>query len=217
MIIYDYRENGEYAGTREKNHVPGHATTVAPPATAEHQAAVFDPATKTWRVVADWREAEYYAKADGKKVEFALGDAPDDTMIPTPRPTPDYVWEGDGWVLPLAAAKRLKLAEISGAYRMYDATGRVMTSLGFPIQIGQEHCNKLDGAIRLVQALGQETTYITDADDVTHYGLTLAQAQQALLEQAGAAAAAHARKQELRALVEAATTLEEVEAIKWAT
>ena len=109
--------------------------------------------------------------------------------------------------------KEQKLAEISEVYDQYDATGVTMVSLGFLIQIGQDHCVKLDGAIRFAELVGQTEIYITDANNVTHYGLTLEQAKQVLTEQMMASLAAHAKKQQLRAAVEAAETDEELNAV----
>jgi hypothetical protein len=50
---------------------------------------------------------------------------------------------------------------------------------------------------------------------VTHYNIALADAKTVLQEQMGAALAAHLKKQQLRARVEMAETVEDVEAITW--
>jgi hypothetical protein len=115
----------------------------------------------------------------------------------------------------LEEAKEKKLAEISAAYNEFDANGSVMTTAGYPIQVGQAHVAKLDGAIRFAEMTDAASIYITDADNVTHYGVSLADAKGILLEQMGAALAAHAKKQTLRAQVEAAETVEDVEGISW--
>ena len=114
----------------------------------------------------------------------------------------------------LEELKQSKLAEISAAYAQYDATGTVMTSQGFPVQIGQSHCTKLDGAIRFAEMIGQPVIYITDADNVTHHDIPLETAKLVLIQQMAAALAAHQLKQELRAAVEAAETAEELEAVE---
>jgi hypothetical protein len=115
----------------------------------------------------------------------------------------------------LAMAQADKRAEISAAYNHYDAAASAQTSLGYPLQVGQAHISKLDGAIRYAEMMSAQTIYITDADNVTHEGVTLADARTALLEAMGAAMAAHHHKQELRAAVDAAETVEAVRAVSW--
>jgi hypothetical protein len=115
----------------------------------------------------------------------------------------------------LKIAQAAKLAEISAAYAEFDAIGTAETSAGYPVQVGQAHVTKLDGAIRFAEMTDAETIYITDAGNVTHYNVSIADARGILLEQMGAALAAHAKKQTLRAQVEAAETVEEIDAIAW--
>jgi hypothetical protein len=115
----------------------------------------------------------------------------------------------------LAEIKAAKWDEIGAAYKNFDRTATVETTLEFPIQIGQEHLVKLDGAIRFAEMVKAETIYITDANDITHYDVDLDDANQVLIEGMTAAEAAHQKKQTLRAAVTAAETAEEVEAISW--
>lgn len=132
---------------------------------------------------------------------------------------PDGYFTPEEWKVlhprPLEEVKADKLVEISVAYSDFDKYGTVNTSFDWPIQIGQEHCQKLDGAIRFAEKTGMPSIYITDANNETHYDVTLVDANQVLIEQMGAALGAHAKKQELRMRIEAATTNEEVEAIHW--
>lgn len=108
-----------------------------------------------------------------------------------------------------------QLTAISAGYRNYDASGVAMTSKGFPIQVGQDHVTKLDGAIRFAELMGASEIYITDANDVTHDGISLKDAQAILAEIMGAALQAHALKQKLRAQINAAETVEDVRAVIW--
>jgi hypothetical protein len=128
-----------------------------------------------------------------------------DAAHPEPEPAPPTLEE----------AKTAKLAEISAAYNTFDATGTAGTSAGYPIQVGQAHVSKLDGAIRFAEMAGASEIYITDADNVTHYSVSIADAKGILMEQMGAALAAHLKKQTLRAEVEAAGTVEDVGAVVW--
>ena len=57
--------------------------------------------------------------------------------------------------------------------------------------------------------------YLTDADNVNHYGISVAQMKQAVLEMTLEHMQAHAYKQQLRDAVNAANTAEELEAITW--
>lgn len=144
-------------------------------------------------------------KTQAKKVEEGwLYDGKDFTAPPPPpEPTLDEL-------------KESKLAEIKSAYDEFDRTGSVVVSLGYPIQCGQAHVQKFDGAVRYAEQTGAATVYITDANDDTHYDVPIADAKTALMEVVGASLKAHALKQELRARVEAATKKEEIEAIAWA-
>ncbi len=73
----------------------------------------------------------------------------------------------------------------------------------------------VDGAIELAQANEQTSLYLTDANDVTHEGVSIADAQTTLMEMMAAFAQAHAKKQTLRAQIDAAQTVEDVEAVTW--
>jgi hypothetical protein len=115
----------------------------------------------------------------------------------------------------LADLKTDKWDEIGEAYRRHDETASADTTLGYPIQLGQSHISKLDGAIRFAELSGLDTLYITDSNDVTHYDVSLSDAKQALLEVMAGALTAHQRKQTLRAQITAAATVEEVEGVNW--
>jgi len=111
-------------------------------------------------------------------------------------------------------ARERKYNEISQAYKEHVA-GSVMTSLGFPMQLDMKDNIMVEGAIKIAQASGATTIYLTDAEDVTHYDIPLADAQTVLLEMSTAFAQAHAKKQALRAEIAQATTQAELNAITW--
>jgi hypothetical protein len=90
-----------------------------------------------------------------------------------------------------------------------------MTSLGFPMQFGIQDSLMVEGAIKLAQATGQETIYLTDYNDVTHEKIPLADAQTVLLEMSTAFAQAHAKKQNLRSLTAQAETQSDLDDINW--
>lgn len=107
-----------------------------------------------------------------------------------------------------------KYSEISQAHKEHVA-GSVMTSLGFPMQFGIQDSLMVEGAIKLGQATQAEVIYLTDAEDVTHYDIPLADAQTVLLEMSTAFAQAHAKKQTLRERASEAQTQSDLDKISW--
>lgn len=122
---------------------PAHSTGIAPPVTGEREAAVFDPPTQTWSVMADWRQIPLYDVATGAAynpfdssagtVWIPVGPLPDWLTDQAP-PSSDYVWSGGSWVVDaervtkrltieantqatqLLAAAELKTAGLTDAY-----------------------------------------------------------------------------------------------------
>ena len=111
-------------------------------------------------------------------------------------------------------ARERKFQGIASAFTAH-IKGSVMISLGFPMQFNVQDTLMVKGAIELAQATGAETIYLTDALDVTHYDILLADAQAVLIEMTGAFAMAHERKQLLRDQIMRAATPEELEEIVW--
>ena len=111
-------------------------------------------------------------------------------------------------------ARERKYSEISQAHKEHVA-GSVMTSLGFPMQFDIKDSLMVEGAIKLAQASGATTIYLTDAEDVTHYDIPLADAQTVLLEMSTAFAQAHAKKQLLRDDISEAQTQSDLDRISW--
>jgi hypothetical protein len=197
---YQFDKNGFYAGENEN-----------PGTTPSHNCTFVKPDLMTgyiprWNGSA-WNQAENHR---GEKVWIDGVE----TEITEYGPLPEG-WSDSPPPATLEEAKTAKLAEISTAYSAYDADGSVMTAAGYPIQVGQAHVSKLDGAIRFAEMAGATEIYITDAENVTHYAVSLADAKGVLMEQMGAALAAHLKKQTLRAEVEAAGTVEDVGTIAW--
>lgn len=111
-------------------------------------------------------------------------------------------------------ARERKYSEISQAHKEHVA-GSVMTSLGFPMQFGIQDSLMVEGAIKIAQASRAEAIYLTDAEDVTHYDIPLADAQTVLLEMSTAFAQAHAKKQTLRERTAEAQTQSDLDKISW--
>lgn len=118
--------------------------------------------------------------------------------------------------LDLEKLKEMKLAEISQKHAEAVA-GSVDVSLGFPMQFNQKDVWAVKSAIELADAMGQETIYLTDSENVNHENISLEQAKIVLLEMGQAHLATHQKKQALRAQVNdgATDTVEKVQAIQW--
>ena len=97
--------------------------------------------------------------------------------------------------------------------------GSIITSQGYNMQFDTSDCMKVEGAIRLLEAAVAEdetaTGYLTQADDVTVYGVDLSTMQAVLLEMLTAYATCHAQKQTYRAAIAACETVAEVEALSF--
>lgn len=107
-------------------------------------------------------------------------------------------------------------ARISKAYDNFIATARATVTVNgetFDMQIRDIDISRLDGAIRYNELEGVTEMYLTDADDVTHYHVSLADAKMVLAEMMRVAYVAHAAKQYARAQIDAAETVAEMEAV----
>ena len=121
--------------------------------------------------------------------------------VPDPVPTLDEL-------------KEAKCAEINEAFEAH-ISGRTTISLGWDMQFNLKDILMVDGAVRALEMTGGTEGYLTDADNINHYGLSVQQIKQAVLEMTVAHMQAHAHKQQLRDAVNAATTAEELEVITW--
>lgn len=114
----------------------------------------------------------------------------------------------------------LHYARISKAYDKFVATGRATVTVGeetFDMQIRDSDISRMDGAIRYNELEGVTEMYLTDADNVTHYHVSLADAKLVLAEMMRVAYGAHAAKQYARAQIDAAETVAEMEAVTFGT
>ena len=92
--------------------------------------------------------------------------------------------------------------------------GSFTTTQGYKMQFDTSDAIKMEGAIKLLEATGATEGYLTQADDTTVYHVPLDVMNAVLIEMMSAFAACHARKQELRAAIKAAETVEELNAIE---
>lgn len=121
-------------------------------------------------------------------------------LHPAPKPTLEEVRES-------------KLSELAYSFNQR-VSGSVTTTGGYKMQFDTSDAVKTQGAIQLLEATGATEGYLTQADDTTVYNVPLDTMKSVLIEMMSAFAACHARKQELRAAIKAAETVEELDAIR---
>ena len=92
-------------------------------------------------------------------------------------------------------------------------SGAITTSHGYSMQFDTSDAIKMQGAIQLLEASGATEGYLTQANDETVYNVPLDVMKSVLIEMMRAFAACHARKQELRAQINAAQTKEDLDAV----
>lgn len=105
---------------------------------------------------------------------------------------------------------------ISREYLEAIQRGRVSVTAGgveFQMPITDTDISRLDGAIRYNETTGAQEMYITDADNVTHYGISISDAKSVLLAMMQEAYGLHASKQAARQAISGAQTVDEMEVV----
>lgn len=115
-------------------------------------------------------------------------------------------------VLSLAELRENKMTELLFSFNQR-VSGSFKTTDGYSMQFDTSDSLKMQGAITLMEAIGSTVGYITQANDETVYNVPLATMKQVLVEMLNAYAQCHARKQELRTLINNAQTKEELDEI----
>lgn len=113
----------------------------------------------------------------------------------------------------LEEVRESKLSELAYSFNAR-VSGFITTADGYKMQFDTSDSIKMQGAIQLLEATGATEGYLTQADDTTVYNVPLDKMKVVLVEMMTAFAACHARKQELRAAIKAAETVEELDAIE---
>ena len=121
-------------------------------------------------------------------------------LHPAPKPTLEEVRES-------------KLSELAYSFNTR-VSGFITTTGGYKMQFDTSDAVKMEGAIKLLEATGATEGYLTQANDETVYNVPLDTMKVVLIEMMTAFAACHARKQEIRAAIKAAETVEELDAIE---
>lgn len=112
----------------------------------------------------------------------------------------------------LEEERESKLSELAFSFNQR-VSGSVTTTGGYKMQFDTTDAIKMEGAIKLLETTGATEGYLTQADDTTVYNVPIDTMKAVLIEMMTAFAACHARKQELRALINAAQTAEELDEI----
>lgn len=223
MIIYNYSAiTGEFIGTSEAKEsprepgiflIPANAVTAVPLPVADNEVAVWN-GTK-WGKQADYRGKVYYDKATKEKHEIKeIGVTPDVNWTDVEPTGPDAIWNGSAWEVPFSVYQTRKLEEIKHTFNEH-VTGSFICSLGYSMQFDKSDSLLMEGAIQLIELSGGTTGYITDAEDISHYDVPIADMRTIKVEMLAEYAQAHFKKQLLRQQVQAATTQEELDAIQW--
>lgn len=116
------------------------------------------------------------------------------------------------WITPEPTLTELKTSKLVSLETEYDnhVSGSFTTSQGYLMQFDTSDSLKMQGAITLMEAVGSSTGYLTQANDVTVYNIPIETMKQVLIEMLNAYAKCHARKQELRSLIDNAQSKEEL-------
>lgn len=108
--------------------------------------------------------------------------------------------------------KNAKIDELSVSFSAR-TRGAITTTQGYLMQFDTSDSLKMQGAIQLMEATGATEGYLTQANDETVYHVSLETMKAVLVEMLAAYAQCHARKQELRALINSAETAEDLSEI----
>lgn len=125
-------------------------------------------------------------------------------VVPLPEPTFEEL-------------KERRLTELSSAFdtQVSGSTEITVGDTAYTMQFNRSDSLAVQGLIELMEATGQTTGYLTQADDTTVYDVPLDDIKAALIGMLKAYAECHAKKQEYRSQINACTTKEELDAIEF--
>ena len=107
--------------------------------------------------------------------------------------------------------KAAKMTELRAAFE--ERVSGTIDAHDYRMQFDISDSLKMHGAIQLLEATGAAEGYLTLANDETVYHVPLEVMKAVLVDMLAAYAACHARKQEIRAAINAAQTAEDLKAI----
>ena len=105
--------------------------------------------------------------------------------------------------------KQEKLEELDGEFDRY-VEGSFVTQEGYNMQFNTDDSLKMFGAIQLLESQNAESGYITDADDITHYDVPVSVMKSVQNQMLEKYAQCHLMKQQFRAAINEAKSIEDL-------
>ena len=211
---------GEQTNTltyRDKDFYPLPWCVLDKPEPPAGKIAVINSDKAAWEYKDDVSGA-WYDTATGAEVMLTAADYERDTSTLTrSKPGEFQKWNGSVWVDDIDALRAAKLAEISAGYTAERTTankGIISAALGKAIDCRESDVLNIQNLVTLLEASGT-TTYFYKLKDNTDVDCTVAQIKVVLTEMIAALLSMWTLKQTLTEQVNAATTAEEIQAIKW--
>lgn len=113
----------------------------------------------------------------------------------------------------LEQLKEEKYYELESKFNQY-VEGSFTTTEGYEMQFNTDDCLKMFGAIQLLEGNNIEEGYITDANDETHYNIPVSVMKSIQMQMLNKYEICHLLKQQYRAAIGAADSIEAVENIE---
>lgn len=169
------------------------------------------------------QDNDTYIEDRGHAFTIKRGNADFDTLdaefgqILVPGQTAIHSTNGEGWEVQdgfplLDNLKKSKLAELNRAWLAAEASGKVQSSAGFVIDANERANRDVDGLIKRLTALGEDSADFCAADNSSHT-VTLEQLKAMQLEIIQYGQAIYAAKWKMRYAIESAITLEALSAV----
>lgn len=181
--------------------LPANATFTEPPATQKGFARVWQKVK--WVQVEDHRGTKYWLPGDTWDSEPRemkdLGPLPNDYMLTAPSK-------------PLEEVRTDKLSELDNLWKNAEETGVIQSSLGFPVDANERANRDVAGLISQMELTSVTKTQFCDANNTFHE-VTLDNLKVLQLELIQYAQSLYATKWQLRAAIEAAKSVDELNAI----
>ena len=160
---------------------------------------------KFQKPIEDWTDYGKAAEWCNKTQKGYIEDKGDYyEVVPIPEPTFEEL-------------KERKLTELSSAFdaRVSGSTDIIVGETTYNMQFNRSDSLAVQGLIELMESTGQTSGYLTQADDTTVYDVPLEDIKAVLIGMLTAYAECHAKKQGYRSQINACTTKEELDAIKF--
>ena len=117
--------------------------------------------------------------------------------------------------IPAPTFEEVKAAKLNELEYKFEETvkGSFTTEEGYNMQFNESDCNKMNGSITLNEAMGIESDYLVQADNVVIENVPMSTMKNVLLQMLKQYKSMHLKKQIFRAQINACTTSEELDGI----